>query len=75
MKISETEVQEYLEFLHDAQIMQAGLEQAKAFKEPSKLISIKMPPPLLRAFKQKCEIEGLKYQTQIKELMRKWLLE
>jgi len=75
MKSSIKENYEYLKFLHDAQIMHARLEESEQFKEPSKLISIKMPPPLLRAFKQKCSIEGLRYQTQIKELMRTWLLE
>jgi predicted DNA binding CopG/RHH family protein len=41
---------------------------------PSQLISIKVPPSLLRAFKAKAQANGLKYQTQIKSLMKAWLL-
>lgn len=39
----------------------------------SKLISLKVSEDLLRAFKQKAKLEGLRYQTQIKTLMRDWL--
>jgi uncharacterized protein (DUF4415 family) len=42
---------------------------------PQKLISIKMPQELLRAFRGRCEVEGCKYQTKIKELMIAWLRE
>ena len=37
------------------------------------LISIKVPRSLLRAFRQKAELNGLRYQTLIKELMKEWL--
>ena len=40
---------------------------------PCKLISIKMPVPLLAAFKFKAEYEGVRYQTMIKKLMVEWL--
>lgn len=40
---------------------------------PSKLISIKMPESLLDAFKAKCALFGVRYQTQIKALMREWV--
>ena len=39
----------------------------------SKLISLKVPTPLLAAFRQQCVLRGLRYQTQIKALMRAWL--
>lgn len=39
----------------------------------SKLISIKVPEPLLMSFRRKCELENVKYQTQIKRLMELWL--
>ena len=39
----------------------------------TKLISLKVPEPLLNAFRQKCELENVKYQTQIKALMEEWL--
>jgi len=39
----------------------------------SVLISIKIPEPLLAAFRQRCGIEGIRYQTRIKQLMLEWL--
>jgi len=42
---------------------------------PSKLISMKVPVGLLQAFKRKAELAGVPYQTQIKALMRAWLLD
>ena len=41
---------------------------------PSKLISLKVPEDLLRTFRARCELEGTKYQSQIKKLMSDWLL-
>ena len=40
---------------------------------PSKLISMKVPEDLLNAFKARSKLEGVRYQTQIKVLMKKWL--
>ena len=37
------------------------------------LISMKVPESLLKAFREKCQHSNMKYQTQIKELMTKWL--
>lgn len=37
------------------------------------LISMKVPKRLLSAFKRKCELHGVRYQTHIQELMRAWL--
>jgi predicted DNA binding CopG/RHH family protein len=42
--------------------------------KPSKLISIKVPEDLLNAFKAKSRLAGTPYQTQIKALMKAWLL-
>ena len=39
----------------------------------SKLISMKIPQSLLDSFRRKCELEGVRYQTQIKMLMEQWL--
>lgn len=39
----------------------------------SRLISIKMPEDLLAAFKAKAKLENVRYQTQIKNLMKAWL--
>ncbi len=40
---------------------------------PSKLISIKIPEPLLAAFRFKAEQQEIPYQTMIKKLMEQWL--
>ncbi len=42
-------------------------------QEKSQLISLKIEPALLKAFKQKAQLSGIPYQTQIKKLMREWL--
>ena len=39
----------------------------------SRLISLKIPEHLLDAFRRKCRLEGVRYQTQIKRLMSDWL--
>ena len=39
----------------------------------SRLISLKVPEPLLAAFKIQAKLRGVPYQTQIKTLMRDWL--
>ena len=39
----------------------------------SRLISLKVPEPLLAAFKIQARLRGVPYQTQIKVLMRRWL--
>lgn len=41
--------------------------------EKSQLISLKIEPSLLKAFKRRAELEGIPYQTQIKKLMKNWL--
>jgi len=70
--------EEYLEHCKQAtpeQIIEF-LENYRQLQTPqpkSKLISMKVPEPLLNSFKQKCEISNVKYQTQIKKLMIDWL--
>ncbi len=58
--------EEILQFLEDFRLMQ---EKPAA----SKLISLKVPEPLLSAFRFKCSERGVKYQTRIKELMTAWV--
>lgn len=41
----------------------------------SKLISLKVPEDLLEAFRQRAELAGVPYQSQIKRLMREWVLD
>ncbi|MBI4468967.1 MAG: hypothetical protein HY650_06575 [Acidobacteria bacterium] len=45
--------------------------RTRAFK--SRLISLKVPEPLLEAFKVKARLNSIPYQTQIKRLMSQWL--
>ncbi|MBN4050078.1 hypothetical protein JYT17_00490 [Nitrospira defluvii] len=54
------------EFLESFRLMHAPADKTK-------LISIKIPESLLSAFRNKCETNKLKYQTQIKTLMREWV--
>ena len=45
----------------------------KAKEDKSILISIKIPESLLSKFKSACTDKNLKYQTQIKTIMKDWL--
>lgn len=47
---------------------------AAAPSSPAKLISLKVPPDLLAVFRAKAQLAGTRYQTQIKALMRSWVL-
>jgi len=47
--------------------------QLHAPNPPSRLISLRVPEPLLRSFKEKCHLEGTRYQTRIKQIMAEWL--
>ncbi len=56
-----------LEFLESFRLLHAS-------RRGSKLISMKVNEDLLDAFKLRCQAEGVRYQTRIKELMRNWLV-
>ena len=62
--------QQIAEFLEQFRLMQ-GAQLSPSTK--SKLISIKIPQDMLTTFRAKCELEGVKYQTQIKRLMNDWI--
>ena len=57
---------EVLQFLENFRLLHAP-------RSPSRLISMKVPEPLLAAFRLRCRVEGVRYQTKIKELMQDWL--
>ncbi len=57
-----------ISFLEDFKYLHLGKD-----KQKSKLISIKIPEIMLKSFKTKAKISGLRYQTQIKVLMEEWL--
>jgi len=50
-----------------------SLHGARVRAPKSRLISMKVPEPLLEAFKTKAGLSGIPYQTQIKRLMSAWL--
>ena len=62
--------EQVLAYLEQFRLLQASAQTSPA---KSKLISLKVPEDLLTAFRAKCEIEGVKYQSQIKVLMKQWL--
>lgn len=57
-----------IQFLDDFRCLH-GKRPAK-----SKLISMKVPQDLLSTFKARAKMMGMPYQTQIKVLMRDWVL-
>lgn len=62
-------VDQLLEFLESYRL----LNDSSIEKKPLKLISLKIDPDFLVLFRQKCELEGIPYQTKIKALMEEWL--
>ena len=62
------DVTSILEFLENFRLLTDPRAQL-----PSKLISMKVPEPLLSAFRFKCDQRGIRYQTMIKRLMEEWL--
>jgi len=57
-----------LAFLEDFRLLHSHQVKPKI-----RLISIKIPEPLLAAFREKCKQAAVPYQTQIKIIMDKWL--
>ncbi len=59
-----------LEFLEDFRLLFAApLPQAGS----STAVSIRVPDDLRRAFRHKCDRDGVPYQSMVKTLMRRWL--
>ncbi|HBL19236.1 MAG: hypothetical protein A2X36_03040 [Elusimicrobia bacterium GWA2_69_24] len=63
--------EQIVRFLEDFRLLH-GRESPPA---RSRLISLKVPEPLLAAFKTKAQSIGIPYQTQIKRLMTRWLFD
>jgi uncharacterized protein (DUF4415 family) len=69
---------EYLESTRNASADEVVLfldefRRLHAPRRSSRLISMRVPEALLASFRAKCELEGARYQTRIKELMTEWL--
>lgn len=62
-----------IRFVEDFRRLHGGAAQG-AKRAKSRLISLKVPEDLLNAFKTKARLSGRPYQTQIKDLMKAWLL-
>ena len=60
---------EIAEFLESVRLLHEASKQTNS----STPISLKVQDELLKAFRLKCEIEGIRYQTKIKQLMSAWL--
>lgn len=60
--------EQILRFLDEFRTLQSPRRRPK-----SRLISIKVPVDLLRAFKARADLHRIPYQTQIKRLMMEWL--
>lgn len=58
-----------VKFLEEFRLLHAE----KPEKGGSQLISMKVPRHLLNAFRTRCQISGIPYQSQIKRLMTEWL--
>ena len=61
--------EQVVRFLEDFRLLHAP----RAHPARSRLISLKVPEPLLESFKTKARLGGTPYQTQIKRLMSAWL--
>jgi predicted DNA binding CopG/RHH family protein len=61
--------EQVIRFLEDFRMLQSSRPAR------SKLISLKVPENLLEAFRARAELAGVPYQTQIKRLMREWLMD
>ncbi len=61
--------QDIVRFLEDFRILRG---QART---RSRLISMRVPEPLLGAFQARARLAGVPYRTQIKKPMRDWLQE
>ena len=59
---------EILEFLENFRIL------VSQSQEKCQLISLKIEPSLLIAFKRKATLSGIPYQRKIKQLMKDWIL-
>ncbi len=63
----EADASQIANFLEDFQKMIAGSD------EQTQAISLRVPENVLRMFKLKAKSKGIKYQSQITQLMKDWL--
>jgi len=63
--------EQIIQFLDDFRQLHG---QRNKSRSRSKLISLKVPENLLNIFKKQAALTGTPYQTQIKTLMKEWVL-
>ncbi len=68
MQCRRLSVDQIARYLEDFRLIHAHTKKTEL-----KLISIKIEPDLLEAFKTKAKLDGVPYQTRIKRIMRDWL--
>ncbi len=66
---TELTVDQAMRFLEDTRTLYRGAD------ELTRPISLRVPANVLRAFKTKAGLEGMKYQSVVVALMRKWIAE
>lgn len=59
--------EQILEFMESFRLLQACAPAR------TRTMSMRVPEPLLAAFKAKAGLRGVPYQTQVKDLMRAWV--
>ncbi len=62
-----------IEFIENYRKLVAKAPEKYQLPEKCRLISLKIEPSLLKAFKKKADLEKIPYQTKIKQLMREWV--
>ncbi len=63
---------EIIKILEDFRVL-SGQSSGPRSRDRTILISMKVEESLLKDFREKCKTQNLKYQAQIKVLMREWL--
>jgi len=80
-RVTQTFSKDYLEQIKKitptqaAEFIESYQKMIHSMETKSKPISIRIPVSILENFKAKAKFEGTPYQTQIINLMRRWLLE
>lgn len=60
-------------FLENFRLIHGGMANKSSVGRGQKFIRIKIEKPLHHVFKVRCQLLGIPYQTQIKNLMVEWL--
>ncbi len=67
--------EEIVKYLDGFRTIASVTKTSDSKSEKSKLISVRVEERLLDMFRKKAGVEGVKYQTKLKELMRSYIFE